>query len=98
MAQYIQTGVSLTLGQHERIRALTDRDGVTYTETIRTLVNIALPFAEGGHGVNYARLVTILEFTSLALDTLITKHAPEEADRLLDLAVEHLRKFHASEK
>jgi hypothetical protein len=35
--------------------------------------------------------VTILEFSSLALDTLVQKAAPEDADRLLDLAIEHAK-------
>jgi predicted urease superfamily metal-dependent hydrolase len=96
MARFIQTGLSVTHAQNERIKALAERRGITQADVVRHLIDIALPFAEGGHGLDYARLLTILEFTSLALDTLIQKHAPEEADRLLDLAVEHAKKYHAA--
>lgn len=96
MARFIQTGLSVTHAQNERIKALAERRGITQTDLVRHLIDIALPFAEGGHGLDYARLLTILEFTSLALDTLIQKHVPEEADRLLDLAVEHAKKYHAA--
>jgi hypothetical protein len=77
--------------QAERIQALAEKQGTSFSETIRNLVNIALPFAERGYGLDFARLVTILEFSSLALDTLVQKAAPEEADRLLDLAIEHAK-------
>ena len=96
MARFIQTGLSVTHAQNERIKVLAERRGITQTDLVRHLIDIALPFAEGGHGLDYARLLTILEFTSLALDTLIQKQAPEEADRLLDLAVEHAKKYHAA--
>lgn len=96
MADYIQNGVSLTTRQAERIQALAEKQGTSISETIRNLVNIALPFAERGHGLDFARLVTILEFSSLALDTLVQKAAPEDADRLLDLAIEHTKKYHAA--
>lgn len=96
MARYIQTGLSVTYAQRERIRALALARGVTQTDIVRHLIDIALPFAEGGHGLDYARLLTILEFASLALDALIQRHAPEEADRLLDLAVAHAKTYHAA--
>jgi hypothetical protein len=41
--------------------------------------------------VDFARLITMLEFNTLALDTLVQRAAPEEADRLLDLAIEHAK-------
>lgn len=97
MADYVQIGVSMTTSQAEHIRALAERQGTSISETIRNLLNIALPFAENGHRLNFARVLTILEFSSLALDTLIAKLAPEDSDRLLDLAVEHLKKFHAAQ-
>ena len=96
MARYIQTGLSVTHAQHERIKALANARGITQTDIVRHLIDIALPFAESGHGLDYARLLTILEFASLALDTLIQRHAPDDADRLLDLAVAHARKYHAA--
>jgi hypothetical protein len=96
MVRYIQTGLSLRPAQHERIKALAERRGLTYADMIRHLLDIAVPFAEGGHGLDYARLLTILEFTSLALDTLVQKLSPEDADRLLDLAVNHARTYHAA--
>ena len=73
MADYIQIGVSMTTRQAERIQALADKQGTSISETIRNLLNIALPFAEGGHGLDFARLLTILEFSSLALDTLVQR-------------------------
>jgi hypothetical protein len=96
MARLIQTGLSISSAQHRRIKALAERQGVTGADVVRHLIDIALPFAEGAHGLDYARLLTILEFASLALDTLIHKHAPEDSDRLLDLAVEHAKKYHAA--
>lgn len=96
MADYIQNGVSLTTRQAERIQALAEKQGTSFSETIRNLINIALPFAERGSGVDFARLVAIIEFSSLALDTLVQKAAPEDADRLLDLAIEHAKKYHAA--
>lgn len=96
MADYIQNGVSLTTRQAERIQALAEKQGTSFSETIRNLINIALPFAERGSGVDFARLVAIIEFSSLALDALLQKAAPEDADRLLDLAIEHAKKYHAA--
>jgi hypothetical protein len=49
-----------------------------------------------GQKVDFARLITMLEFNTLALDTLVQKAAPEEADRLLDLAIEHAQKYHGA--
>jgi hypothetical protein len=37
----------------------------------------------------------MLEFNTLALDTLVQKAAPEE-DRLLDLAIEHAQTYHGA--
>jgi hypothetical protein len=53
------------------------------------MIDFALPLFELGQKVDFARLITMLEFNTLALDTLVQRAAPEEADRLLDLAIEH---------
>jgi hypothetical protein len=96
MARFIQTGLSVTPIQFDRIKALAERRGLPPTDVVRQLIDVALPFAEHGHGIDFGRLLTILEFTSLALDTLVTKLAPEDSDRLLDLAVEHAKTYHAA--
>lgn len=96
MAQYVQTGVSLTQSQDQRIRALADKLGITYSETIRNLVSTALPFAENGHSLNFGRIVTIVEFASVALDHLVQKMLPESSDLLLVEATKNARKYHAS--
>jgi len=96
MARLVQTGLSISSPQYQRIKVLAEQQGVTVADVVRHLIDVALPFAEGRHGLDYARLLTILEFTSLALDTLIHKHAPDDSDRLLDLAVDHARKYHAA--
>jgi hypothetical protein len=55
-----------------------------------------LPLFELGQKIDFARLITMLEFNTLALDTLVQKAAPEEADRLLDLAIEHAQTYHGA--
>lgn len=96
MTRLVQTGLSLSPIQKDRIKALAERRGVTHADIARQLIDIALPLAESSQGINIARLVIILEFASLALDKLMQRHVPEEADRLLDLAIEHARKYHAA--
>lgn len=96
MARLVQCGLSVTQSQYESIKALALKQKKPQAFVVRSLIDVALPFAEQGNTVNFARVLTILEFASLALDTLIAQAAPEEADRLLDLAVENLKKFHAS--
>lgn len=96
MTRLVQTGLSLSPIQKDRIKALAERRGVTHADIARQLIDIALPLAESGQGLNIARLVIILEFASLALDKLMQRQVPEEADRLLDLAIEHARKYHAA--
>ncbi len=96
MAHYVQTGVSLTRSQDQSIRALADKLGMTYSETIRNLVSTALPFAENGHSLNFGRIVTIVEFASVALDHLVQKMMPEASDHLLAEAIKNARQFHAS--
>jgi hypothetical protein len=96
MAQYIQTGISLTRSQDQQIRALAEKLGLTYAETVRCLVSAALPFVQDRHAINYGRLITIIEFASLALDAMAQKLSPEIADRLLDVAIDNARKYHAA--
>ena len=60
------------------------------------MIDFSLPLFELGQKVDFARLITMLEFNTLALDTLVQKAAPEDADRLLDLAIEHAKKYHAA--
>jgi hypothetical protein len=57
---------------------------------------LCLAAFELGQKIDFARLVTMLEFNTLALDTLVQRAAPEEADRLLDLAIEHAQKYHGA--
>jgi hypothetical protein len=47
MADYIQNGVSLTTRQAERIQALAEKQGTSFSETIRNLINIACPLLSG---------------------------------------------------
>lgn len=55
---------------------------------------MALPFAEQGSGIDFVRLVTILEYCVLATDALLLKLVPEDWDRLLDQAMENAEKYH----
>jgi len=55
-----------------------------------------LPFAENGHALNFGRIVTIVEFASVALDNLVQKMLPEASDHLLVEAAKNARKYHAS--
>jgi len=96
MAQYVQTGISLTRSQDQSVRALADKLGLTYSETIRHLVSTALPFAENGHALNFGRIVTIVEYASVALDHLVQKMLPEASAHLLAEAIKNARQFHAS--
>jgi hypothetical protein len=96
MARLVQCGLSISPSQLQRIKALAEQQGTRQADVVRRLIDIALPFAEGAQGIDYGRLITILEFTSLALDTLVQHLAPQEADRLLDLAIAHGRKYHAA--
>jgi molecular chaperone DnaK (HSP70) len=96
MADYIPIGVSMTARQAERLQALAEKQGTSISETTRNLINIALPFAEHGHGIDFVRLITMIELNTLVLDTLLQKASPEDADRLLDLAIEYTKKYHAA--
>jgi hypothetical protein len=42
------------------------------------MIDFALPLFELGQKVDFARLITMLEFNTLALDTLVQRAAPEE--------------------
>jgi hypothetical protein len=64
--------------------------------SVRSMIDFALPLFELGQKIDFARLVTMLEFNTLALDTLVQRAAPEEADRLLDLAIEHAQTYHGA--
>jgi hypothetical protein len=77
---------------HQR---LAQQHGRRQSECIRSMIDFALPLFER-QKVDFARLITMLEFNTLALDTLVQKAAPEEADRLLDLAIEHAQKYHGA--
>lgn len=88
--------LALTESQSTRIAALAARMGVSHSAAVRHLIDIALPFAEKGHGLDYARLLMILEYSSIALDRIIQKLAPEDGDHLLDLAIQHARQFHGA--
>lgn len=96
MSRLVQCGLSITRTQNDRLQALAERDAMTRADVVRRLIDIALPFAEGGLGLDFARLVTILEFCSLTQDCLMQKVAPEEADRLLALAITNAKKYHAA--
>lgn len=96
MADYLPIGVSMTARQAERLQALAEKQGTSISETTRNLINIALPFAERGHGIDFVRLITMIEFNTLVLDALLQKSSPEDADRLLELAIEYAKKYHAA--
>lgn len=97
MKRLIQRGLSISLLQSQRIKVLADRQGVAQSDVVRQLIDIALPFAESGQGIDYARLITLIEFSSLALDTLIHRLSPTDADRLLERAIANARTYHASQ-
>lgn len=92
----VQCGLSVSRAVDDRLKAIAERDGSTRAEVARRLIDIALPFVEGGLGLDFARLVTILEFCSLTQDCIMQKVAPEEADRLLALALTNAKKYHAA--
>jgi hypothetical protein len=96
MARFVQCGLSIAPAQHQRIKRLAAERGKHQADMIRHLIDLALPLAEAGHGLDLPRLVTILEFTSLALDTLVQRASPGDADRLLDLAIEHAKTYHGA--
>ena len=96
MSRLVQCGLSISPSQYQRIKSLAQRQHKRQADVVRGLIDIALPLAERGHSIDYARLITIFEFTSLALDTLVQRAAPEEADRLLDDAISHAKKYHAA--
>lgn len=96
MTKLIQCGLSVSPPQYERIKRLAQQHGRRQSECIRSMIDFALPLFELGQKVDFARLVTMLEFNTLALDTLVQKAVPEEADRLLDLAIEHAQTYHGA--
>jgi len=75
MTRLVQTGLSLSPIQKDRIKALAERRGVANADIARQLIDIALPLAESGQGINIARLVIILEFASLAIEHARKYHA-----------------------
>ncbi|NBC37256.1 hypothetical protein EOE18_10745 [Novosphingobium umbonatum] len=96
MTKLIQCGLSVSPPQYERIKRLAQQHGRRQSECIRSMIDFALPLFELGQKVDFARLITMLEFNTLALDTLVQKAAPDEADRLLDLAIEHAQTYHGA--
>lgn len=95
MPRLIQRNIYLTPPQQQRIEALAVKQGLAQADLIRKLIDIALPFAETGEGVDFGRLVTLIEFTSLALDVLIHRVSPADADPLLERALQYARQYHA---
>ena len=71
MTKLIQCGLSVSPPQYERIKRLAHRHGRRQSECIRMMIDFSLPLFELGQKVDFARLITMLEFNTLALDTLV---------------------------
>jgi hypothetical protein len=95
MKRRVQRGLSVSPEQNLRIKALSQRQQISEAAVVRKLIDAALPFAESGHAIDHARLITLIEFTSLALDTLINRLSPADAEPLLQRAIANARTYHA---
>jgi len=89
-------GFSVPVPVFERVQALAERDGISPTAVIRQLVQLALPLAEMGHGIDITRLIVLAEKFDLQLDTLLAKLAPEEVKDLHVVAQRRAAKHHGA--
>jgi hypothetical protein len=95
MKRRVQRGLSVSPDQNQRIKALAVRQQISEAAVVRKLIDAALPFAETGQAIDHGRLITLLEFASLALDTLIHRLSPADAEPLLERAIANARTYHA---
>ncbi|KUR75320.1 hypothetical protein [Novosphingobium sp. Fuku2-ISO-50] len=95
MKRRVQRGLSVSPEQNQRIKALSERHQISEAAVVRQLIDAALPFAESGQAIDHARLVTLIEYASLALDTLVHRLSPADAEPLLERAIANARTYHA---
>lgn len=87
--------VRLTPEELALLQRVASARGETYSECFRSAVRLGLPLVQSGTKLDIYRLIANIEYLQAALETIITRDHPEVADRLLDIAVERVEKFHA---
>lgn len=87
--------VRLTAAELSLLQTVATARGETQAECLRAAARLGLPFVQSGTKLDLYRLIANIEYLQAALETIITRDHPEVADRLLDIAVERVEKFHA---
>ncbi|VWX55214.1 hypothetical protein [Novosphingobium sp. 9U] len=87
--------VRLTPAERAALDSAAKARGKSVSECLRLAVGFGLPFVQNAHGLDLYRLIANIEYQQAALEIIIKRDHPEVADRLLDLAVERVEKFHA---
>lgn len=87
--------VRLSPAERSAIERAAEARDKSVAECLRMAVAFGLPFVQSGHGLDLYRIVANIEYLQAALETIIAREHSDVADRLLDLAVERVEKFHA---
>ncbi|VWX51089.1 hypothetical protein [Novosphingobium sp. 9U] len=95
MKKNIPVGVGLSVDTIGRFDSLSQKLQLSRSEIVRRCVDVGLPLLELGHRVDPIRLVAHIEYLQAALETIIAREHSDIADRLLDITVERVEKFHA---
>jgi hypothetical protein len=87
--------VRLTPVELSLLRSISEVRHESQAECARAAIRIGLPFVRGGHKLDLYRLIANIEYLQAAVETMISRDYDDMADRLLDVAVERVEKFHA---
>jgi len=87
--------VRLTSTELSLLQSVASARGESRSECLRAAVRFGLPFVRNGHTLDLYRLIANIEYLQAAIETIIAREYADEAERLLDLAIERVEQFHA---
>lgn len=72
-----------------------EKRGCSRSEAARMALMFGIPMLQHGHSLNITRVAVLLEYIQAGLDVIISREHTDMADKLLDVALERVSKFHA---
>ena len=96
MKKVTSIGVGFNPALLERVDALAQRQGFSRASVIRQLIEMALPLAERGQGIDIPRLILTAEFLNLGLQELLEKISPGQIEELVNEAMQRAREHHGA--
>ncbi|GGC43386.1 hypothetical protein GCM10011371_33540 [Novosphingobium marinum] len=95
MKKPTSVGVKLTNVLLDEVDSLAASKGTSRSEIIRTALAIGLPQLKAGVSPDIGRILTIFEYTQLALSLIVDRQYPEDGDEIFDMAVRNVEAFHS---